>query len=315
MQTATATDRVGQVRAFNRFYTRAIGILNDGYLRTRWNVSEARVIFELATNGPADTAGLRRDLGLDSGYLSRILARFEADGLVVRERSGADRRRQVVRLTPAGRKEFARLDRRSAKDIAALLARHSERAQRRLVGAMDAIREVLHGEGVPPEVVLRAPEAGEYGWVVERHGALYRAEYGWDASFEALVARIVADYLAEHDDTREGAWIAEAAGEPVGCVFCVRRDDEDGKDDKTAQLRLLLVEPHARGLGVGTALVDRCITFARDSGYRRMVLWTNDVLVDACRIYARAGFTLVEEERHHSFGADLVGQYWSLDLA
>jgi DNA-binding MarR family transcriptional regulator/GNAT superfamily N-acetyltransferase len=305
---AVSAERVWRVRAFNRFYTHVIGILNDAYVHTRWNVSEARVIYELAQRAGADTAILRRDLDIDSGYLSRIVSRFEKEGLVVCERSPLDGRRQILSLTAAGREEFVELDRRSSEDIRALLAQHPERVQLRLLGAMDAIQAVLESDADRRTVVLRPPAAGEFGWMVERHGALYADEHGWDQSFEALVARIVADYLDTHDSDREAAWIAEVAGEPAGCVLCVRRDDQ------TAQLRLLLVEPHARGLGIGSALVERCIGFARDAGYRQLMLWTNDVLADARRLYERAGFQLVEEEAHHSFGADLVGQNWSLDL-
>jgi DNA-binding MarR family transcriptional regulator/GNAT superfamily N-acetyltransferase len=305
---AAVADRVARVRAFNRFYTGVIGVLNDGYLRTPWSVTEARVIFELATRGDTDALTLRRDLGLDSGYLSRLLARFDAEGIVRRQRSEQDRRRQLVTLTAAGQRAFARLDRRSSNSIHALLSRHPERAQRRLLSAMGAIRGVLDTEAAPIDVRLRPALAGEYGWVVERHGAIYHVEYGWDQSFETLVAGVVADFLSHHDRRREAAWIAEAAGEPVGCIFCVARDAD------TAQLRLLLVEPHARGLGVGTTLVNRCVAFARHAGYSRLVLWTNNVLVDARRIYERAGFHLVNEQPHHSFGTDLVGQNWALDL-
>jgi DNA-binding MarR family transcriptional regulator/GNAT superfamily N-acetyltransferase len=273
-------------------------------------VTEARVIFELATReGAADVVGLRRDLDLDSGYLSRMLAHLEDEGVVRRQRSDTDGRRQLVTLTARGRKEFARLDRRSSKGIEGLLGSHTELAQRRVVAAMDTIRRVMDTtSGARPNVQLRPPAPGEYGWVVERHGAIYASEYGWDETFEALVARIVADHLGGRDPQRDAAWIAELDGDPVGCVFCV------GRDASTAQLRLLLVEPHARGLGVGSMLVERCIAFARDAGYDRLVLWTNDVLVDARRVYERAGFQLVHEERHASFGADLVGQDWVLEL-
>jgi len=303
---ASTAERVARVRAFNRMYTSAFGLLGGGYLDTRWNVSEARVIYELAARGGADAATLRKELGLDSGYLSRILTRLEDEGIVRLGRSDEDRRRQTVALTAEGRRAFGQLDRRSARDVEHLLSAQPEADQRRLVAAMDTITAVLD----PPAgaVTLRAPEAGDYGWVISRHGALYAEEYGWDDSFEALVARIVADFLAEHDPTAERAWIAEVAGAPAGCVFCVRRDAT------TAQLRLLLVEPSARGSGVGTQLVEACIAFARTAGYERMMLWTNDVLVDARRVYERAGFQLEEEERHHSFGADLVGQNWVLDL-
>lgn len=302
-------DQVAAVRAFTRFYTRVIGILEEGLLQTPYSVTEARILFELAQRQTTDLAELRQSLGVDAGYLSRILSRFETDGLITRERSAVDGRRQVLRLTDRGRDVFATLDQRSAEQVTALLDRVAEADRQRLVAAMETIRSLLDTtRTLPRAVVLRAPRAGDYGWVVSRHGALYAAEYGWDATFEALVAKIVADYLHEHDPAREAAWIAEVDREPAGCVFCVARDDV------TAQLRLLLVEPSARGLGIGARLVDECLRFARQAGYQRMSLWTNDVLVAARRIYEAAGFELVEEEAHRSFGADLVGQYWARDL-
>ncbi|MDQ1710858.1 MAG: hypothetical protein QOE45_308 [Frankiaceae bacterium] len=300
-------DLADQVRAFNRFYTSAIGVLAPDYLNTRWTVTEARVLFEVATRRETTVVELRRSLRLDRGHLSRVLARLENAGVVARERDPRDARRQVVRATGAGRRAFAVLDRRSANAVAALLAEHSRPEQEALLAAMGTIRRVL-GEARDQPLTLAAPGPGDYGWVVERHGAVYAAEYGWDASFEALVARIVADYLADHDAEREAVWIAHAGAERVGSVFCVR------KDDRTAQLRLLLVEPHARGLGAGSALVAACVAFARDRGYERLVLWTNDVLTGARRVYERAGFALAGEERHESFGASLVGQHWTLDL-
>lgn len=301
-------DRVQQVRAFNRFYTRAIGVLGDEYLHTRWTVTEARIIFELATSDEATVADLRRRLDLDRGYLSRIMASFEDSGVVARAPDPDDARRQRVRLTSAGRREFKLLNRKSARDIAAILATHSEGEQSALLSAMSTIRRILGDEQVERDVTLTAPQPGDFGWVIQRHGALYAQEHGWNGSFEALVADIVSRYLLDHDPDREAAWIARCGDEPLGSVFCVR------KDQRTAQLRLLLVEPRARRLGVGSDLVTACIAFARDRGYRRLVLWTNDVLVDARRIYERAGFELEKVEPHHSFGADLVGQYWALDL-
>jgi len=242
------------------------------------------------------------------GYLSRILARFEADGLALRERSAADGRRQVIRLTEQGRAAFETLNARSAEEIGALLSRLSEEDQRRLVGAMEVIRDVLEQHPRPESYLLRPLRPGDLGWVVHRHGVLYAEEYGWDDTFEALVARIVAEYVEHRDPQRENAWIAEVDGEPVGCVFCVK------KDEQVAQLRILLVEPTARGLGIGARLVEECMRFARRAGYEEIMLWTNDVLEDARRIYERAGFELVEEEKHHSFGHDLVGQNWSRKL-
>jgi len=302
---------VAEVRAFNRFYTRVIGVLSDGLLRTPYSLTEARVIFELAHAGDgAEVAALRRDLGLDAGYLSRMLARFESDRLVIRSPAPHDARRQVVRLTGRGRAVFDTLDARSAADIGALLAPVGPEGRRRLLTAMAEIRGVLDKpRPVGHAVTLRGPGPGDLGWVVQRHGALYAAEYGWDATFEALVARIVADFADRADPARERGWIAEVDGEPAGCVLCVR-GDEPGE----AKLRLLLVEPAARGHGVGTRLVDACVAYAREAGYRRLTLWTNDVLVTARRLYERAGFRLVDREPHHSFGHDLVGEYWALDL-
>jgi len=304
-----SADAVGTVREFNRFYTRVIGVLDEGLLDTPYTLTEARVIFELAQGEEVEAAVLRRRLGLDPGYLSRILSRYEADGLIIRSRSSADARRQVVRLTAAGRSAYKTLNERSARQIEALLDALADEEKRRLLGAMASISDVL-GDSQRRErrVTLRSLRSGDLGWVVGRHGALYAEEYGWDQSFEALVARIVADYTEHHDPQRENAWIAELDGEPVGCVFCVRKDDE------TAQLRILLVEPSARGFGVGTALVDACIEFARQAGYQKTVLWTNSVLDAARRIYERAGFKLLDEQPHHSYGQDLVSQWWVLEL-
>jgi DNA-binding MarR family transcriptional regulator/GNAT superfamily N-acetyltransferase len=301
-------ERVAAVRAFNRFYTERIGVLGDGMHHTPYSLTEARVLFELAQREATEVADLRQALAVDAGYLSRILARFQDDRLVVRERSAADGRRQVIRMTDRGRAAFATLDGRSAEEIGGLLAKLTDEDQRRLVGAMGVIREVLEPAPRPDAYLLRPPRPGDLGWVVQRHGARYAEEYGWDETFEALVARIVADYADHRDPEREHAWIAEVDGARVGCVFCMR------KDDTTAQLRLLLVEPHARGLGIGGRLVEECLRFARRAGYQQIMLWTNDVLADARRIYQRAGFTLVDEDPHHSFGHDLVGQHWTRKL-
>lgn len=301
-------DRVQAIRAFNRFYTGMIGVLREGLLRSPYSLTEARAIFELAQQEATEVVDLRRRLGIDPGYLSRILARFEADGLVGRERSASDGRRQTIRLTEQGRAAYEMLDTRSAVEVRELLARLTEEDQRRLLGAMRAIREILEDSRRPEPFVLRSPGPGDFGWVVHRHGVLYADEYGWDDSFEALVARIVADFVEHRDPRREQAWIAEVDGERAGCVFCVK------KEEKVAQLRLLLVEPSARGMGIGRRLVEECMRFARRAGYEQMMLWTNDVLADARRIYERVGFRLVEEERHHSFGHDLVGQNWWLEL-
>ena len=302
------SDRVATVRGFNRFWTNKIGLLRKGLLDTPFSLTEARVLFELAQAPTTELADLRRRLDLDAGYLSRVVRRLKDQGLVTSERSSSDGRRQLLQLTEPGREAFADLDRRSAAEIGSMLDGLTDEGQRRLVAAMETIRQVFDVPTGRRAYVIRPLRAGDLGWVVHRHGVLYGEEYGWDQTFEALVARIVADYVDNHDPKRHNAWSAEMDGEPVGCVFCVDRAEE------TAQLRILLVEPKARGLGIGSRLVEECIRFARQTGYRRMVLWTNDVLVSARRIYEAFGFTLEEEEHHHSFGHDLVGQYWSLDL-
>ena len=301
-------DRVAAVRAFNRFYTARIGVLRDGLLRTPHSLTEARVLYELGQREITEVADLRRELDIDAGFLSRLLARLQRDGLVARERSRDDARRQRIRLTAEGAAAFAELDSRSAAEIGAVLDALGEEDQRRLVAAMDVVRDVLEDAAPPGAFVLRAPHPGDLGWIVQRHGALYAQQYGWDESFEALVARIVADYAERHDPRREAAWIAEVDGEPAGCVLCVRREDD------VAQLRLLLVDPRARGHGIGARLVEECLRFARRAGYARITLWTNDVLHEARRIYERLGFELVESAPHHSFGHDLVEQTWARAL-
>jgi DNA-binding MarR family transcriptional regulator/GNAT superfamily N-acetyltransferase len=305
---STIDARITAVREFNRFYTNVLGLLREGLLDTPYSLTEARVIFELARQDHADAAALRRSLDIDAGYLSRILGRFEADALITRQRASSDGRRHVICLTESGREAFGMLDRSSSDQIRTLLATLTEDDQHRLTAAMTAIREAIEGSPRPAAFVLRPPGPGDLGWAVHRNGALYAQEYGWDASYETLVARIVADYAAGADPAREAAWIAELDGAPAGCVFCMR------KTDTTAQLRLLLVEPRARGLGLGGRLVDECVAFARRAGYAEIVLWTNDVLHAARRIYRRAGFELTGSQPHHSFGHDLVGEDWRLSL-
>jgi DNA-binding MarR family transcriptional regulator/GNAT superfamily N-acetyltransferase len=300
---------VADVREFNRFYTRVIGLLQEGLLRSPYTLAEVRVMFELAQRDSTEVADLRRTLDLDAGYLSRMLAQLDAGGLVTRQRSAGDARRQTAALTDRGRAAFADLDARSSEQIRDLLATLTETDRRRLAGAMTTIRELLDQQPAPRHtIVLRAPLPGEIGWVVQRHGALYAQEYGWDGTFEAMVARIMADYAAGHDPRREAAWIAEVDGAPVGCITCVR------EDDTTARLRVLLVEPAARGMGVGGRLAEECLRFAKRAGYQRIVLLTYDALADARRIYQRAGFQLASEEKTHAYGHDLVEQVWSRDL-
>ncbi|MEV7968575.1 helix-turn-helix domain-containing GNAT family N-acetyltransferase [Sphaerisporangium sp. NPDC088356] len=296
------------IRAFNRFYTRVIGVLGAGMHDTSYSLTEARVLFELHGREEMETGELRRLLGLDGGYLSRMLARFEADGLVTRERSAADARRQVVRLSEAGQVAYGTLDEASAAAVREMISPLGEEDRRRLISAMTTVEEIL-GEAPKPEpYVIRPPRAGDLGWVVHRHGVLYAEEYGWDETFEAMTARIVADYVRDHDPKREAGWIAEVGGEPAGSVFCVR------KDDRTAQLRLLLVEPSTRGMGVGGRLVEECLAFARRAGYQRVILITVDVLAAARRIYERAGFRLGEQHTERDWGTEITMQTWSRDL-
>jgi DNA-binding MarR family transcriptional regulator/GNAT superfamily N-acetyltransferase len=308
-QVAAAADTaVGAVREFNRFYTNVIGLLRGKYLDTPYSLTEARLLFEMGQREVSEVTDLRRVVDIDPGYLSRILARFESDGLIDRQRSAADGRRQVIRLTGSGRAVVAGLDARSAGQTRDMLAglRHDE--QRHLLEAMRVITETLTEAPQPRGYLLRAPRPGDMGWVVQRNGSVYAAEFGWDDSYEALVARIVADYVDNRDPEAEAAWIAEVDGVQAGCVFCVR------EDASTARLRLLLVEPWARGLGIGARLVEEVLRFARQAGYTRITLWTNDVLASARDIYQRAGFTLDNESEHHSFGKDLTGQNWSRTL-
>jgi len=301
--------RVGVVRRFNRFWTRQIGVLGEGYLESPFSLTEVRVLYELAHREETTASELGDELGLDAGYLSRLLRGFEKHGLIHKRPSEADGRRRLLRLTARGREAFAPLDARSRNDIGAMLGGMSIAGQERLVGAMRTIEGLL---SVPSEPVvpylLRSHWPGDMGWVVYRHGVLYASEYGWDERFEALVAEIVAKFIRQYDPRLERCWIAERDGEIVGCVFLVRESEE------IAKLRLLLVEPKARGLGIGSRLVEECIRFARRAGYRKITLWTNDVLHSARRIYEAMGFRLVHEQPHHSFGRDLVGQTWELML-
>lgn len=309
MDDLALAQRTTAIRRFNRFYTRQIGALEEGLLQSPFSLTEARILYELA-HRPAVTASvIARDLALDPGYLSRILSRFESRGLISRRFSAGDGRQSRLRLTAAGEAAFAPLDVAANASVGTVLAHLPETGQQHLVAAMATIRTLLGDPEDPaPAVTFRAPRAGDYGWVVHRQGVLYAAEYGWDQSFEALVAEIVAAFVKNFDARGDACWLAERAGEIVGSIFLVRESDQVGK------LRLLYVEPAARGLGIGHHLVAECIAGARRAGYSRLTLWTNDVLVSARRIYAAAGFRLVREERHHSFGKDLVGQFWELAL-
>jgi DNA-binding MarR family transcriptional regulator/N-acetylglutamate synthase-like GNAT family acetyltransferase len=301
--------RVGDVRHFNRFWTRQIGVLREGYLESPFSLTEVRVLYELAHGEETTASALGEELGLDAGYLSRILRGFEKHGLIQKRPSEADGRRRLLRLTDRGREAFAPLDTRSRSEIGAMLGGMSVTGQERLVGAMRTIERLLSARPEPVvPYLLRPHQPGDMGWVVHRHGVLYAREYGWDERFEALVAEIVAKFIQQYDPSLERCWIAEREGEIVGCVFLVRESEE------IAKLRLLLVEPEARGLGIGSRLVEECIRFARQAGYLKITLWTNDVLNSARRIYEGMGFRLVHEKPHHSFGHDLVGQTWELML-
>jgi DNA-binding MarR family transcriptional regulator/GNAT superfamily N-acetyltransferase len=297
--------QVDAVRRFSRFYTRRIGVLQEGLLGSDFSLAEGRVLYELAQRPRVTAADLGAALGLDAGYLSRMLAGLTRRRLVRKEPSPSDRRTALLSLTATGDKAFAALDEASAGEIAGLLDGLGGGERRQLAESLAAVERLLSGERpAATPYVLRPPRAGDLGWVVARHGVLYAREYGWDERFEALVARIVADFVDQARPRVERCWIAEVDGEPVGSVFLVRASDE------VAKLRLLLVDPKARGLGIGKRLVDECIAFAAQAGYRRITLWTNDCLVAARRIYEAAGFQLVDEKPHQSFGHDLVGQTW-----
>ncbi|AHG91897.1 GCN5-related N-acetyltransferase [Gemmatirosa kalamazoonensis] len=302
-------DAVAAVRRFNRFYTRLVGALDEGHLATEHSLAEARVLYELAHRDAPTATEVGRDLRLDAGYLSRIVRRLERAGLVTRAASTDDARRRHLRLTEAGRAAAVDLEARAHHDVASHVAALPAPDHPRLLAAMRTIESLL-GRADQTAIVLRDPRPGDYGWVIARNGALYAREYGWDVTYEALVARIVADFAAGFDPRVERCWIAERDGENVGCIFCVRHPERPG----VAKLRLLLVEPSARGAGLGARLVRECIAFARSAGYHTMTLWTNSVLASARRIYQAAGFQLVEETPNRMFGHELVGQTWELTL-
>jgi DNA-binding MarR family transcriptional regulator/N-acetylglutamate synthase-like GNAT family acetyltransferase len=301
-------DRITGMRQFNRFYTRQIGLLRQGLLETPYSLSEARVLYEIA-QGDTTAAALAQSLGLDPAFLSRLLRRLTSRGLVARTPSAIDRREAILALTEEGRAEFAMLDRRSQQHTAAQLGPLTETQQCRLVAAMRAIEELL-GDPVAPwgGVVIRPFRGGDLGWVLARHGRFYAEGCGFDRAFERLVAQIVADFLVRCDAEREACWIAEIDGEPVGSIMLV------DAGDRIAKLRLLLVEPRARGHGIGRRLVQECIRFARAAGYRKITLWTQSIMVEARTIYQRCGFTKVAEKPHRDFGVDLVGETWEVDL-
>src|SRR5665647_1181489 len=301
--------QVSAVRVFNRFYTRKLGVLDQQLLKSPFSLSEARVLYELAQRGNVAAKQIGIELGLDPGYLSRIIQKFDDDGLITRKALASDRRQFQLGLTAKGRQAFVKLERSSQNDVAAMLAAMPPGGGARLIEAMGTIERLLGAAHTPPRpAILRDPQPGDMGWVVQSHGALYAREYGFDSSFEALVAEISAKFLASFDASRERCWIAEIDGAPVGSVFLVRQSDD------VAKLRLLLVDPAGRGQGLGRRLVGECISFARACGYRKITLWTQSILLTARKIYQDAGFVLAATEPHRSFGQSLIGETWELEL-
>jgi len=301
--------RIAAVRRFNRFYTQRIGLLQEGWAKSAFSLAEARVLYELFRRDRQTASDISKELGLDAGYLSRILQGFQKRGLITRRASRSDGRQSHLSLTARGRRTFAPIEARTRAEIAAMLDRLSRADQQRLSNAMQTIAGLLDAapkSNVP--YVLRPPAPGDMGWIVSRHGALYADEQGWDEHLEGLVAEIVAAFVRKHDPKRERCWMAERDGENVGCVFLVRQSP------RVARLRLLLVEPKARGLGIGARLVGECIRFARQAGYRKITLWTHDILHAARRIYQQAGFQLISSRSHREFGTDVVGETWELKL-
>jgi len=305
--------RVASMRRFSRFYTRRLGVLQDRFLGSPFSLAEARVLYELTQRDRPTATELCACLDLDPGYLSRILRGFAERGLVTKTPAPEDRRRSRLALTAKGRKAYAPLERRSHDDVAAMLDALPDADQERVVAAMGMIERLIgkpqrETSAAQPAYTLRAPRTGEMGWLVARHAAFYAQEYGWGARFEGLCAEIVAEMIAAYDPAHDCHWIAEMDGEPVGSVFCVKAADE------VAKIRLLLVEPRARGHGIGTRLVDECVAFARAAGYRRMTLWTHSVLVAARKIYQAAGFKLVAQKEHADWGVPVVGETWEREL-
>ena len=299
---------VDNVRRFNRFYTRQIGVLNGGFLQSSFSLTEVRVLYEIAHRERTAASEIIRDLGIDAGYLSRILRAFHRKGLVAKRTSSDDRRQIDLTLTVKGRREFGKLEMRQRVEVARMLQPLGPKHRLRLLHAMGSIERLLLQPILRPTVTLRDHRPGDMGWITHRQAILYNQEYGWNTEYEALIAEIMARFLRNFDPRYERCWVAECNCEIVGSVFCVR------KSKTVAQLRLLYVEPSTRGAGIGSRLVNECIAFARARGYRKLTLWTNSVLHAARKIYERAGFQLVAEEKHHSFGKDLVGQNWDLKL-
>jgi DNA-binding MarR family transcriptional regulator/GNAT superfamily N-acetyltransferase len=308
---AATSQRVAAVRGFNRFYTRQIGVLRKTFLDSSYSLGEARVLHEIASGHSATATAIGRALDLDAGYLSRLLRNFEKRGLIRRTVSRRDARQSHLALTARGRAAYAPLERRSQGDMAAMLGKLKPAEQSRLIAAMATIETLLGGaaQTAPrPGHILRPPRPGDFGWIVKRHAELYAQEYGWQEPFEGVCAQIVADFVNKFDKKRERCWIAEMNGENVGCIFLA-------KDSATvARVRLLLVDPKARGLGLGAKLVDECLRFARRAGYKKVTLWTHSVLAAARHIYEKAGFQLMRSEKHRSWGPPVVSEFWDLEL-
>ena len=305
----TTEQQVAAVRAFNRSYTRQIGVLNRKFLETPFSLAEGRVLLELYYRDGSTASAIGQALGLDAGYLSRMLRDFAHKGLIGRESSSTDGRQTHLHLSKAGRKAFEEVEEKQRVAVTEMLVRLSPATRPTVVASMQKIERLLGLTPAPATpYILRPHQSGDMGWIIHRQGILYNEEYGWDEHFEALAAEICAGFIKNEDPKRERCWVAERDGEIVGAIFCV------AKSKTVAQLRLLYVERSARGLGIGNRLVEECIRFAQRAGYRKMMLWTNDVLNSARKIYEAKGFELVEEEKHHSFGHDLVAQTWELDL-
>ena len=308
---ASPDEAVAAVRGFNRAYTRRFGLLDQQHLGSEHSLGEVRVLYELAQRSGLSAAALARSLDLDPGHLSRMLAGLRRSGLVRRERSSQDRRASVLALTPAGRRAFDRLDRKATVEISGLLEAFPEGPRVELVRALAGVRRLLEPQSDGTSAVLiRTHRPGDLGWILDRHGVLYAEEYGWGTAFEAIVARVVAEFAGAHEPAREACWVAELEGRRVGCEMLVRHPEREG----VARLRLLLVEPEARGLGVGRALVDACTSFAKAAGYRRVTLWTQSVLAAARAIYARSGYVKVSEAPNTNFGTGLTAETWELEL-
>lgn len=306
----SGSERIAAVRRFNRFYTRQIGVLRKGYLDSPYSLGEMRVLYEIFRGHGPTASDIARALDLDAGYLSRVLRHFEKKGLITRKTSSRDARQSHLTLTARGKKTFAPLEKKSQDQVADMLGHLDETEQIRLVNAMSEIERLLGHDPAQaetqPAYILRPPKPGDFGWIVSRHAEIYLQEYGWREPFEGLCAQIVADYANKNDPARERCWIAERNGEPVGSIFLVRDTDD------IARIRLLLVDPKGRGLGIGKRLVAECVSFARAAGYKQVTLWTHSVLSAARHIYEQAGFTLTSSEKRHTWGQDVVAEFWDL---